>query len=51
LEGAYGVLIFYTIVAGGLGHLSPILVYAATILASLLVSVPWLKSKLVLPEE
>jgi len=35
LEGAYGVLIFYTIVAGGLGHLSPILVYAAAILASL----------------
>jgi hypothetical protein len=51
LEGAYGVLIFYTIVAGGLGHLSPILVYAAAILASLLVSVPWLKSKLVLPAE
>jgi hypothetical protein len=51
LEGASGVLIFYTIVAGGLGHLSPILVYAAAILASLLVSVPWLKSKLVLPAE
>jgi hypothetical protein len=51
LEGAYGVLIFYTIVAEGLGHLSPIFVYAAAILASLLVSVPWLKSKLVLPAE
>jgi hypothetical protein len=51
LEGAYGVLIFYTIVAEGLGHLSAIFVYAAAILASLLVSVPWLKSKLVLPAE
>jgi hypothetical protein len=51
LEGAYGVLIFYTIVAEGLGHLSAIFVYTAAILASLLVSVPWLKSKLVLPAE
>ena len=51
LEGAYGVLIFYTIVAGGLSYLSPIFVYAAAILASLLVSIPWLKSKLVLPAE
>jgi uncharacterized membrane protein HdeD (DUF308 family) len=51
LEGAYGVLIFYTIVAVGLGHLSPIFVYVAAILASLIVSVPWLKSKLVLPAE
>ena len=51
LEGAYGVLIFYTIVAEGLSRLSPIFVYAAAILASLLVSVPWLKSKLVLPAE
>jgi hypothetical protein len=51
LKGAYGVLIFYTIVAGGLIHISPVFVYAAAILASLLVSVPWLKSKLVLPAE
>jgi hypothetical protein len=51
LKGAYGVLIFYTIVAGGLSHISPVFVYAAAILASLLVSVPWLKSKLVLPAE
>jgi len=42
---------FYTIVAEGLNHLSPIFVYAAAILASLLVSVPWLKSKRVLPAE
>jgi hypothetical protein len=51
LEGAYGVLIFYTIVAAGLSHLSPILVYGAAIVASLLVSIPWLKGKLVLPAE
>jgi hypothetical protein len=51
LEGAYGVLIFYTIVASGLAALTPILVYAAAILASLVVSLPWLKSKLVLPAE
>jgi hypothetical protein len=51
LEGAYGVLIFYTIVAGGLGHFSPVLVYAVAVLASFLVSLPWLKSKLVLPAE
>jgi len=51
LEGAYGVLIFYTIVAGGLGRLSPVFVYVVAILASLIVSIPWLKSKLVLPAE
>jgi len=51
LEGAYGVLVFYTIVAEGLSHLSPILVYIAAMVASLIVSVPWLKSKLVLPAE
>jgi hypothetical protein len=51
LEGAYGVLIFYTIVAGGLGRLSPVFVYVAAILASLIVSIPWLKSKLVRPAE
>jgi hypothetical protein len=51
LEGAYGVLIFYTIVAGGLGHLSPVLVYAVAIIASLIVSFPWLKSKFALPAE
>jgi hypothetical protein len=51
LEGAYGVLIFYTIVGGGLGHLSPLMVYFGAALASLIVSVPWLKSKLVLPAE
>jgi hypothetical protein len=33
----------------GLGRLSPIFVYVVAILASLLVSIPWLKSKLVLP--
>jgi hypothetical protein len=51
LEGAYGVLIFYTIVASGLVALPPILVYAAAIVASLAVSLPWLKGKLVLPAE
>jgi hypothetical protein len=51
LEGAYGVLIFYTIVAAGLGHIAPILVYVAAIFASLIVSVPWLKSKVALPAE
>jgi hypothetical protein len=51
LEGAYGVLIFYTIVAGGLGRLSPVFVYVTAILASLIASIPWLKSKLVLPAE
>jgi uncharacterized membrane protein HdeD (DUF308 family) len=51
LEGAYGVLIFYTIVASGLGALPPIFVYTAAIFASLIVSLPWLKSKLVLPAE
>jgi len=51
LEGAYGVLIFYTIVAGGLGRFSPVFVYAVAIFASLVVSIPWLKSKLVLPAE
>jgi hypothetical protein len=51
LEGAYGVLIFYTIVAGGLGRLSPVFVYVVAILASLIVSIPWLKSKFVLPAE
>ena len=49
LEGAYGVLIFYTIVAGGLGRLSPAFVYVVAILASLIFSIPWLKGKLVLP--
>jgi hypothetical protein len=51
LEGAYGVLIFYTIVAGGLAFLPAFLVYAAAIFASLIVSLPWLKGKLVLPAE
>ena len=51
LLGPYGVLIFYTIVAGGLGRLSPVFVYFVAILASLIVSIPWLKSKLVLPAE
>jgi hypothetical protein len=51
LEGAYGVLIFYTIVASGLVALPPILVYPAGIVASLAVSLPWLKGKLVLPAE
>jgi uncharacterized membrane protein HdeD (DUF308 family) len=51
LEGAYGVLVFYTIVAGGLGHLTPFLVYAVAVIASLIVSVPWLKSKVALPAE
>jgi hypothetical protein len=51
LEGAFGVLIFYTIVAGGLGRLSPVFVYVVAILASLIVGIPWLKSKLVLPAE
>jgi hypothetical protein len=51
LEGAYGVLIFYTIVASGLAALPPTLVYAAAIVASLAVSLPWLKGRLVLPAE
>ncbi len=51
LEGAYGVLIFYTIVASGLVALPPILVYAAAIVASVAVSLPRLKGKLVLPAE
>jgi hypothetical protein len=51
LEGAYGVLIFYTIVAGGLVFLPSFLVYATAIFASLIVSLPWLKGKLVLPAE
>lgn len=51
LEGAYGVLIFYTIVATGLAILPPILVYAVAIVASVAVSLPWLKGKLVLPAE
>jgi hypothetical protein len=51
LEGAYGVLIFYTVVAGGLAALPPILVYTAAIVASLAVSLPWLKGKLVFPAE
>jgi hypothetical protein len=51
LEGGYGVLIFYTIVASGLRSLSPALVFVAAILASLIVSLPWLKSKVLLPAE
>jgi hypothetical protein len=51
LEGAYGVLIFYTIVAAGLPILPPILVYAAAVVASVAVSLPWLKGKLLLPAE
>jgi hypothetical protein len=51
LEGAYGVLIFYTIVASGLAALPPTLVYPAAIVASLAVSLPWLKGKFVLPAE
>jgi hypothetical protein len=51
LEGAYGVLIFYTIVAAGLATLPPILVYSAAIVASVAVSLPWLRGKLVLPAE
>jgi hypothetical protein len=51
LEGAYGVLIFYTIVTAGLAILPPILVYAVAIVASVVVSLPWLKGKLVLPAE
>ena len=51
LEGAYGVLIFYTVVAIGLGNLSPILVYTAAIVAALVVSVPWIKSKFSPPAE
>jgi hypothetical protein len=51
LEGAYGVLIFYTIVVGGIAFLPSFFVYAAAIFASLIVSLPWLKAKLVLPAE
>jgi hypothetical protein len=51
LEGAYGVLIFYTIVAAGLPILPPILVYAAAVVASVAVSLPWLMGKLLLPAE
>lgn len=40
-----------TIFAGGLGRLSPIFVYVVAILAALTVSIPWLKSKLVLCRE
>jgi len=48
LEGAYGVLVFYTVVAGGLALLPSFLVYTAAIFASLIVSLPWLKGKLIL---
>jgi hypothetical protein len=51
LEGAYGVLIFYTTVAAGLATLPPVLVYSAAIVASVAVSLPWLRSRLVLPAE
>jgi hypothetical protein len=51
LEGAYGVLIFYTIVAGGLSSLHPVPVYVTAVLASLIVSLPWLKGKPVQPSE
>src|SRR5260370_2327108 len=51
LEGAYGVLIFYTIVASGLVALPPILVYAAPIFPSLPFHLPCLNGKLLLPPD
>ena len=44
-------LVFYTVVAGGLALLPSFLVYTAAIFASLIVSLPWLKGKLILPAE
>ena len=41
LEGAYGVLIFYTIVAGGLGRLSPVFVSGPVMLIGPYRSFPW----------
>src|SRR5258707_13300230 len=49
LEGAYGVLIFYIIVASGLVALPPIVVYAAAIVAYVPVSLPRLNGNIVLP--
>jgi hypothetical protein len=51
LEGAYGVLIFYTIIAGGLSFIHPVPAYVIAIFAALSVSRPWLKGKVVLPAE
>jgi hypothetical protein len=51
LEGAYGVLIFYTVIAGGLSFFHPVPAYGIAIFASLVVSLPWLKGKVVLPVE
>lgn len=51
LEGAYGVLIFYTVIAGGLSFIHPVPAYGIALLASLIVSLPWLKGKVVLPAE
>ena len=51
LEGAYGVLIFYTIIAAGLRSVHPVPVYGTAVLASLIVSLPWLKGKVVLASE
>jgi hypothetical protein len=51
LEGAYGVLIFYTVIAGGLSFIQPVPAHGIAIFASLFVSLPWLKGKVVLPAE
>jgi hypothetical protein len=51
MEGAYGVLIFYTVIAGGLSFVHPVAAYGIAIFASLCVSLPWLKGKVVLPAE
>jgi hypothetical protein len=51
VEGAYGVLIFYTVIAGALSFIHPVPAYGMAIFASLLVSLPWLKGKVVLPAE
>jgi hypothetical protein len=51
LEGAFGVMIFYTVIAGGLSFFHPIPAYGIAILASLVVTLPWLKGKPVLPAE
>jgi uncharacterized integral membrane protein len=51
LEGAFGVMIFYTVIAGGLSFIHPVLAYGIAIFAALFVSLPWLKGKVVVPAE
>jgi hypothetical protein len=42
---------FYTVIAGGLSFIHPVPAYGIAIFASLFVSLPWLKGKVVLPAE